>query len=101
MAEHAPDRKPYFWVFAWLIVFTALTIWVAGLDLGPFNDAAAMIIAVTKGTLVVLFFMHVRYSSKLTKITVVAGFFWLLIMITMTLSDYLTRGWFDTFSAPR
>jgi cytochrome c oxidase subunit 4 len=97
--EHVPSRRNYFLVFLALLAGTGLTIWVAGLDLGPFNDAAALIIAFTKATLVVLFFMHVYHSSRLTKLTVVAGLFWLAIMICMTLQDYLTRGWLNTFGA--
>jgi cytochrome c oxidase subunit 4 len=59
--------------------------------MGIFNPVVALVIACTKATLVILFFMHIRYSNKLTKLTISAGFFWLMIMITMSLSDYLTR----------
>jgi cytochrome c oxidase subunit 4 len=100
-AEHDTSLTAYVMVFLALLVGTGLTVLVAGIDLGPFNDVAALVIAFTKATLVVLFFMHVRHSSKLTKLTVIAGLFWLFIMISMTLSDYLTRGWLDTFGASR
>ncbi|HEY0781101.1 MAG TPA: cytochrome C oxidase subunit IV family protein, partial [Thermoanaerobaculia bacterium] len=83
------------------MVLTIATVAVAEFNLGPLNDLVAMAIAVTKAVLVILIFMHVKDSTVLTKVTVVAGFFWLLIMITMTLMDYLTRGWLDTFAAAR
>ena len=86
-------KKHYFWIWFALLVLLALTWGLAQLDLGPFNPAAALAIAVTKMFLVVLFFMHVRYSSPLTWLFVAAGFIWFLIMIDLTLSDYLTRGW--------
>ena len=70
-----------------------LTWGVAQFDLGPFNIIAALTIAVTKMLLLILIFMRVRYSTRLTWIFVAAGFIWLLIMIDLTLSDYLTRNW--------
>jgi len=83
------------WLYAVILLIlvagTCLTYWAATQDFGRFNPVIALAIACTKATLVILFFMHVRYSSRLTKLTVVAGFFWLLIMITLSLSDYLTR----------
>lgn len=93
MSEGAhPTLKVYFAVFIALAIGTILTYEVAKIDLGLWNPIIALIIACTKATLVILFFMHVRYSSKQTMITIAAGFFWLLIMITLDLSDYLTRG---------
>lgn len=74
-----------------LVVGTCLTWGIAFQDLGIWNPVVALTIAVIKAVLVILFFMHVFYSNKLTKLTVAAGFFWLMIMITMSLSDYLTR----------
>ena len=91
-AAHEPSRRPYFLVFGALMVLTALTYGVALLDLGPLNDVVALGIAVTKAVLVILIFMHVRHSTRMTKLTVVAGFCWLAIMLALTLSDYLTRG---------
>jgi cytochrome c oxidase subunit 4 len=99
--NHAPSRKPYFLTFGFLIVMTVLTVVVAKFNLGPLNDIVALTIAVAKGTSVVLFFMHVRHSSVLTKMTVVSGFLWLAIMIFVTMSDYWTRGWLDTFASTR
>ena len=95
MAEekHAqPTHTVYYLVFLALAIGTVLTFVVAKIDLGFWNPIIALAIACTKATLVILFFMHIRYSSTLTKITVAAGFFWLLIMITLSLTDYLTRG---------
>jgi cytochrome c oxidase subunit 4 len=75
------------------MVLTAATVWVATFDLGALNAIVALTIAVVKATLVVLYFMHVRYSSKLTWVFVGAGFFWLVILIAFTFSDYATRAW--------
>ena len=86
-----PTPKLYGIILACLIVGTVLTYRAAFWDMGIFNPVVALTIACTKATLVILFFMHVRYSSKLTKLTISAGFFWLMIMITMSLSDYATR----------
>jgi len=74
----------------WGIAFVNVHIVIFNHDIS-LNPAVALTIAVVKAVLVILFFMHVIYSSKLTKLTVAAGFFWLLIMITMSLSDYMTR----------
>src|SRR5260370_23296684 len=76
-----------------------ITYVVAKFDLGPLSDVVALSIAVFKATAVILFFMHVRHSSNLTKLTVVSGFLWLAFMIFITLSDYWTRGWLDTFAS--
>ena len=72
---------------------TALTIAASYWDVGPWNPVIALAIACTKATLVVLFFMHVKYSSKLMKLTVGAGVFTFLILVGMSLSDYFTRAW--------
>lgn len=93
MAGHIVPAKIYMLIFVALILLTALTTGVAFIDLGPLNTVAALAIAVIKAILVILFFMHVRYSSHMTRIVVVAGFFWLAILITLTLSDFLTRPW--------
>lgn len=91
MSEHVSSPGLYIGIFLALMVLTMVTVWVAFQDLGPLNDIVAMGIAVTKACLVILYFMHVRYSSRMTKITVVAGFLWLAIMIGITLTDYLSR----------
>ena len=93
MSEHVVSKKIYFIIFGALLVLTAATVWVATLDLGPLNVVVALSIAVLKATLVVLYFMHVRYSSKLTWVFVGAGFFWLAIMVAFTIGDYATRSW--------
>ena len=91
MSEHVTSRKVYFAVFLALMVLTALTVFVATIDMGWANDVVAMAIAVTKALLVLWFFMHLRYSTRATVLTAVAGFFWLAILIFLTLNDYLTR----------
>jgi cytochrome c oxidase subunit 4 len=72
---------------------TATTTAIAFLDLGPWNTVVALGIAFVKATLVVLFFMHVKYSPRLTQVTIAGGLFWLAILIGITLSDFMTRGW--------
>jgi cytochrome c oxidase subunit 4 len=91
---NAPPLSPKNYVVIWaaLMFLLFLTWGVAQINLGAFNTVVALIIAVMKMLLVILFFMHVRYSPRLTWIFVSAGFIWLLIMIDLTLSDYLTRG---------
>jgi cytochrome c oxidase subunit IV len=93
MVEHITSKRVYYTIFAALLALTFLTVVVARIDLGRFNTIAALIIAVTKAVLVVLFFMHVRYSTRLTKLVVVGGFFWLAILIGLTLADFTTRTW--------
>ena len=95
--EHAHIGLPgYFGVFAILVVGTILTYFVATIDLDwvftGANTLLALLIAFTKMTFVVLYFMHVKYSSKLIWLTAMAGFFWLAIMFAFTMQDYLTRG---------
>ena len=91
MSEHVSSKKLYYMIFGALLVLTFVTVGVSKIDLGPLNTIVALAIAVTKALLVVLFFMHVRYSSKLTKLVVVGGFAWLAIMIVFTLADFATR----------
>ena len=91
MAEHVSTLKSYVGTWAALMVLTGVTVWVGYLDLGVANDVVALAIAVTKALLVILLFMHVKDSSRLTRLTVAAGFFWLAILIGITLTDYLSR----------
>jgi cytochrome c oxidase subunit 4 len=92
--EHAhPTPKLYIGIILTLMSLTVATWLIAFVNLGIFNPVVALTIAVIKAVLVILFFMHVRYSSRLTMVTVGAGFFWLMIMITLSLSDYLSRYW--------
>jgi cytochrome c oxidase subunit IV len=89
--HHVVSPGLYVVIFALLLGFTGLTVWVATLDLGPWNTPVALAIAITKATLVVLFFMHLRWSSRLTWLAVGAALFWLLHMIGGTAADYLSR----------
>jgi cytochrome c oxidase subunit 4 len=91
--DRAASTRAYYVVFVALLVCTYLTWQVAYFDLGPLNTIAALGIAIFKATLVVLFFMHARSSSKLTWLVVAAGLFWFGILMVLTFSDYLTRGW--------
>jgi len=93
MSGHVVPVKTYVGIFLALMALTALTTGVAYIDLGAFNTVAALTIAVVKMLLVVLFFMHVKYATKLTKVIIMAGFFWLAIMMTFSLSDELSRHW--------
>ena len=85
--------RTYVTVFILLLIFTGITYWVAQHDYGMMNTPVALSIAVFKASLVVIFFMGVRYNTPLTKVVVVAGFFWLLIMFALTMGDYVSRAW--------
>ena len=95
MSEHIVSKSVYGAIFGALMVFTALTVFAAFIDLDHIfsgaNTVVALTIAVIKATLVVLYFMHVRYSSRLIWVIVIAGFFWLAIMFVFTIADYMTR----------
>ena len=93
MSDHIVPKTTYYLIFAALMVGTAATVGAAFVDLGPFHNLVAMPIAIVKATLVVLFFMHVRYSTRLTLAVVVGSVFWLGILLVLTMSDYLTRAW--------
>ncbi|MEX2260805.1 MAG: cytochrome C oxidase subunit IV family protein [Bryobacteraceae bacterium] len=93
MSDHIVPKKLYYMIFGALIALTLVTVGASFIDLGPFNNVVALTIAVVKALLVVLFFMHVRYSTRLTKLVVASGFLWLGILIFITLTDYLSRGW--------
>ena len=92
-AGHVAPIKMYIGIFLALLVGTFLTVVVAFFDLGVMNNVVMLAIAITKALLVVLFFMHVRWSSRLTWVVAGAGFFWLLIMFSLTMADYMSRGW--------
>jgi len=105
-AEHEPhvvSPVVYLAILGCLLAATALTVWASYIDLGEWhiapgltlfwNPVVALAIASTKMTLVVLFFMHVKYSTRLTKLTVGAGLFTFLVLVGMTLADYFTRAW--------
>src|SRR5664279_965776 len=90
---HIAPASMYVVIWAVLMVLTAVTVFAATIELHVFNIVLALLIATIKGTLVVLFFMHLRYTPKLTMVTVVASIFFLLILFGLTMTDYLTRGW--------
>jgi cytochrome c oxidase subunit 4 len=97
--EHGHRAVPvstYLWVFLALMVLTAVTVWAAGRDFGVYNTVVALGIAVTKATLVVLFFMHVKYGTSLVKLVVVSALVWLGLLLAITMSDYASRGWLGT-----
>lgn len=93
MSGHVSPRSLYYAIFGALMVLTAVTVGVAFINLGPFNFPVAISIAIVKATLVILFFMHVKYSSRLTKLIVATGIFFLGVLFALTLTDYLSRGW--------
>jgi cytochrome c oxidase subunit 4 len=93
MSEHILPKRLYYTVFGLLMLCTYLTVQAAFIDLGVLNTVVALAIAVFKATIVVLFFMHVKYSTRLTWAVVLGSIFWLGILIVLTLSDYLTRRW--------
>jgi len=90
---HIAPLPLYFGIFIALLVGTAATTAIAFVDLGPFNNVVAIGIAAVKATLVILFFMHMRWSTRMVPIVFVSGLFWLLIMLALTFADYFTRGW--------
>jgi cytochrome c oxidase subunit 4 len=93
MTHHITPVWQYVAVWAALVVLTFTTAGVAFIDMGPFNIVVAITIAFIKMGLVIWIFMGVRYTTSLTKVFVVAGFFWFLILIVMTGQDYISRGW--------
>jgi cytochrome c oxidase subunit IV len=93
MSQPLVPRQLYYRMFVILLGLTLLTVGVAFLELGPLNIIIALTIAVGKALLVLLFFMHLRYSSGLIGIVWGAGIFWVMLLLTITLSDYLTRSW--------
>ncbi len=92
--EKIISAKVYFTVWAALMCLTVTTAAVSYIDLGQFSIVVALLIATIKGSLVVLFFMHVKYLNvKTTLLVILAGFFWLAILLLMTMTDYITRAW--------
>ncbi|HUK23559.1 MAG TPA: cytochrome C oxidase subunit IV family protein [Terriglobales bacterium] len=92
MSEHILPSKLYYAIWASLLCLTVITAAVAFVDLGPFNTVVALVIATFKALLVVLFFMHVKYTSeKMTRVVIFAGIFWLLLLLFLSLADYTTR----------
>jgi cytochrome c oxidase subunit IV len=93
MSGHIASTRIYYAVFSALIIGTVLTYLAALVDFGAFNNVVMLAIAVAKAALVILFFMGVRWSSRLTWVVAASGFVWLLILFGITMSDYLSRGW--------
>ena len=93
MAPTIVPVRTYVLIFAALLLLTAATTAIAFRDLGPLNNLAALGIAVVKATLVVLYFMHAKGSPRLTKLVIAAALVWLVLLIALTLGDYLSRGW--------
>jgi cytochrome c oxidase subunit IV len=105
VSDHVVSPKVYLAVFAALLLLTYLTVAAAGVDLGepavlgvrvPLNAIVALAIAVTKASLVVLFFMHIRWGTRLNWLVIASGVVWFGILISLTLTDYLSRGWLGT-----
>jgi len=92
-AGHVAPKSMYYMVFGALMVGTILTVAAAKFNMGPLNNIVMLAIACTKASLVILFFMHVRWSSRLTWVVAMSGFFWLLILFGIGMSDYMSRGW--------
>ena len=90
-AHHVVSPKIYATILAALLLGTWLTVQAAKIDLGPWNIVLALLIATIKMTLVILFFMHGKYSPRRTQVVIISGFFWLAIMLGLTLTDYKTR----------
>lgn len=93
VAHHIVSPVVYGIIFGVLMIGTLLTVGASMLPLGMFNAPIAIAIACTKAVFVVLFFMHVKYSSRLVKLTVSAGFFTFLVLVMMTMLDYVSRAW--------
>jgi cytochrome c oxidase subunit 4 len=89
--EHVVSIRTYLVIFVALLIGTVITTGAAYVDLGPLNVVVMLLIAFAKASLVILFFMHVKFTNRLTQIAAASGFAWLVIMIGLTLSDYLTR----------
>ena len=92
MSGHVSPKGIYYAIFGSLMVLTVVTVAVATINLGHLNFPVAIGIAITKATLVILFFMHAKYSSKLTKLFVGTAFFFLMVLLTLTMTDFFSRG---------
>ena len=91
--SHVSSKGLYWTIFLTLIVLTGVTVLIARTDLGALNTPVALAIAGFKATLVILFFMGVKYNTPLTKVVAASGFVWLIILFGITMGDYLTRTW--------
>jgi len=93
MSGHVIPKSTYFAIFAALLVLTGLTTGIAYIDLGPWNTVVALVIACFKATLVLLFFMHLRWSTSLNRVVLLSALLWLIILIGITSIDFLSRSW--------
>jgi cytochrome c oxidase subunit 4 len=93
MSDHVVSAKVYVTVFLALVALTVITVVAAHYDFEPYNVIVAVGIAIAKATLVVLFFMHARYASGLTRLVILAALAFFFILIFLTMSDYVTRSW--------
>jgi cytochrome c oxidase subunit 4 len=91
--EKVVEPKVYVWTCVALLALLALTWAIAYVNLGPFNLIVALTVAITKAMLIALLFMHIKGSSRILHLAAIVGVIWLLIMISLTLGDYSTRGW--------
>jgi cytochrome c oxidase subunit 4 len=89
--EHIVPPRTYLAIILTLLTLTGITVWAAMIDLRQFNIVVALVIATTKASFVVLFFMHAKYSHRRTQLVIMAGIFWLALLLFMTLSDYISR----------
>jgi len=96
MSDHVVPVPVYVGVFLALMVLTGATVYAATVDLGMWNTPVALAIAITKALLVILFFMHVKYGSRLVWLAAGGAFFWLVLMLVGTIGDYVSRGWVGT-----
>jgi cytochrome c oxidase subunit 4 len=92
-AGHISPKSTYYMIFGTLMAMTIVTVVVAFVNLGILNFPVALTIAIFKATLVILFFMHAKYSSRLTKLVVGGAFFFLFVLLGLTMTDYMSRGW--------
>lgn len=93
MSGHIVPKKLYFFIFASLLALTALTTGMAYVDLGKGNTVVALAIACCKASLVILFFMHWRWSTRLVRVVILSALLWLAILISLTTTDVFSRGW--------
>ena len=93
MQGHVVPKKIYFFIFGSLLALTALTTGMAYVDMGQWNTIVALIIACCKATLVVLFFMHLRWSPRLMRVVLLSALLWLAILISLTTTDFFSRDW--------
>mgnify|MGYP001774149109 CR=1 FL=1 len=98
MQHHVVPVRTYLMVFVALLVLLVATVGAYYVDLGPLNIAVALTIALVKAALIVLYFMHVRYSSRLVWVFAAATVVWLIIMLGLTFSDYISRTWLAVVS---